>query len=359
MPDATTTQSAGDAIAARKDTLAQAIVELQYARQPAIWALYSERGRAKSIRDTAWHLSYLAEALALNDMQMFVQYADWTKTLFAGLKFPPEVLTSTLECMRDVLPPALAEPMGEVITTWISAALAHLQQPAEAESCYLLEGAPLADLARQYLDLLLKGERQAASWLILNAVDTGAPARDIYLQVFQPALREVGRLWQTNQVTVAQEHYCTASTQLIMAQLYPRIFSAARNGRRMVATCVGGELHEIGLRMVADFFEMAGWDTYYLGANMPAHSVVQAVVDRRADVLAISATMTFHIRLAVELIQAIRANERTRSVRILVGGYPFNLSPDLWRQVGADGHAADADAAIALANQWTCEQGEQ
>ena len=42
----------------------------------------------------------------------------------------------------------------------------------------------------------------------------------------------------------------------------------------MVATCIGGELHEIGIRMVADFFEMEGWDTYYLGANTPADAVV-------------------------------------------------------------------------------------
>ena len=65
-------------------------------------------------------------------------------------------------------------------------------------------------------------------------------------------LREVGRLWQMNRLSVAQEHYVTAATQLIMSQLYPLVFRTARRDRRIVAACVGGELHELGVRMVAD-----------------------------------------------------------------------------------------------------------
>ncbi|HEY5309978.1 MAG TPA: cobalamin B12-binding domain-containing protein, partial [Casimicrobiaceae bacterium] len=52
---------------------------------------------------------------------------------------------------------------------------------------------------------------------------------------------------------------------------------------------VSGDLHELGARMVADFFEMEGWDSYYTGANTPTGGVVQAIVERRPDVLAISA----------------------------------------------------------------------
>ena len=63
---------------------------------------------------------------------------------------------------------------------------------------------------------------------------------------------------------MAQEHYCTAATQLIMSQLYPYIFTTGKNGRVLVGTCVSGDLHEIGVRMVSDFFEMEGWDTFYL-----------------------------------------------------------------------------------------------
>ena len=153
-------------------------------------------------------------------------------------------------------------------------------------------------------------------------------------------------------ISVAQEHYCTAATQLIMSQLYPHIFSVASTGGTLVATCVSGDLHEIGVRMVADFFEMEGWNTYYLGANTPTDEVVGALIERKADILAISATISGHLRAVSALINAVRANEACRHVTILVGGYPFMATSDLWRQIGADGTAPDAQDAIALASQF-------
>ena len=54
-----------------------------------------------------------------------------------------------------------------------------------------------------------------------------------------------------------------------MAQLLSRGDTAERCGRCVVVTCVGGELHELGARMVGDFFDMAGWDTYFCGADTP------------------------------------------------------------------------------------------
>lgn len=216
---------------------------------------------------------------------------------------------------------------------------------------FLVPDAPLANLTRSYLTALLDGDRRQASTLVLDAVATGIPVKDIYLHVFQRAQYEVGRLWQVHDISVAQEHYCTAATQLIMSQLYPHIFSVASTGGTFVATCVSGDLHEIGVRMVADFFEIDGWNTYYLGANTPDADVVAAVIERKADLLGISATISGHLRAVSALIKAVRANDACRHVTILVGGYPFAVAPDLWREVGADGTALDAQAAIVLAGQ--------
>jgi methylmalonyl-CoA mutase cobalamin-binding domain/chain len=207
------------------------------------------------------------------------------------------------------------------------------------------------DSAQQYLDALLRGQRRIASQLVLDSVEQGTNIRDVYLHVFQRSQYEIGRLWQMNRITVAQEHYCTAATQLITSQLYPHLFSTDRIGRRLVATCVGDELHELGVRMVADFFEMEGWDTYYVGANAPIQSIVQVVAEHETDVLGISATMTFHLRDVASLIAQVRKAHTGRDVTILVGGYPFNVAPDLWRELGADGHARDAEEAVGLANQ--------
>lgn len=212
-------------------------------------------------------------------------------------------------------------------------------------------GRDLRLLARTYLDHLLNAERAAAADLILKAVKSGVNVRDVYLGVFQPCLYEVGRLWQLNLASVAQEHYCTAATQQVMSRLYPYIFSMTRKDRKMVATCVSGELHEIGARMVADFFEMDGWDTYYLGANAPVDAILSSLADRSADVLAVSATLTSHVGRARELVQAVKSSPLGKNVRVMVGGWPFLLSPGLWRDIGADATAADARQALVQAEE--------
>jgi methanogenic corrinoid protein MtbC1 len=337
-------------IRAKRDALAQDIVTRQYQRKPERWVLYGEPGRDKSQRDAAYHLSYLCESVNASDPTLFREYVAWLKVLFTGLGFPTEVVPETLKCIREVLEETLPAEMAAVAGQYVETALSHVKAAPSTLQSFLSTRSHLAELARQYLEALLHGKRHIAGRLIMDAVDGGASIKSIYLQVFQRTQREVGRLWQMNQISVAQEHFCTAATQFIMSQLYPYVFSAERIGRRMVATSVDDELHELGVRMVADFFQLEGWDTYYLGANTPTHSILQTLEDLQPDLLALSVTMAFHLPAVAELIADIRATEGTRQIPVLVGGYPFNVSAGLWRQVDADGFAPDAEAAVAVGN---------
>lgn len=200
-----------------------------------------------------------------------------------------------------------------------------------------------------YVAALQAGDRRRALRVAQAALDDGIDIRDLYLDVFQPAMHEVGRLWESNQFTVAQEHLATAITQSVMAQIYARIFTSPTRGRKVIATCIGGELHELGIRMVADFFEIEGYDVYYLGANMPVPDVVRMINDRRADFLAISVTLGSHLPQARNLIQAVRASPQGQHIKILVGGQPFNRTPDAYQAIGADFTAKDAREAVERA----------
>lgn len=346
-----TAKQASAIILAQRDTLAEALVARQYQLQSQFWNPFGEAGRAKSVRDAGYHLTYLSEALSASDPTLFVEYVIWAKALFAGLKFPDDVLQQSLECMRAAFQTLLPENVRAVADAYVQAGLNALPRAATTPASFIEPDAPLGDLARAYLDALLRGDRAAASRMILDAVERGTSVKQIYLDVFQRTQREIGRLWQTNQISVAQEHYCTAATQMVMSQLYPRIFAGAKSGHKLVVTCIGGELHEIGARMVADFFEMEGWDTYFLGANTPTDAILRTLDERRADALAISATMTFHVRHVAELIERVRATNWNKPPKLLVGGYPFNLSPQLWQTLGADGYARDAQGAIGVMTQ--------
>lgn len=326
-------------------SLAEEIVSLHYARAGRVWNSYGNTGWQKSVRDVGYHLNYLAEAIEADDAGLFTEYVEWVRGLFIGLNFPENTLEITLECMQIVLNdyPA-AQPI-------LDAALHVLENPYIHTLSFVQPQSRLGELAETYLHYLLDGKRYLASDLILQSVRTGTPIPDLYLHVFQPVQHEIGRLWHTNQISVAQEHYCTAATQMIMSQLYPYIFSGERKGPHVVVACVGGELHEIGARMVADFFEMHGWNTTFLGANTPQTEILHALELWNAQLLALSVTMTFHVGQARDLITQLRARPSVSQIPVMVGGYPFNLAPGLWRSVGANGYAYDAPGAITEAHR--------
>ncbi|NBD35412.1 MAG: cobalamin B12-binding domain protein [Chloroflexi bacterium] len=333
----------------RKQELAQDITAQHYKDHPQLHQQHGEEGRAKCRQDVGHHLTYLSEAIGLEQPELFAHYIAWVKIVLEKRGMPSQILADNLHYLHDALLAALPAEMHDIITAHLEAGLDTLAKSGEEHS-YLSPEAPHHTLARDYLHALLNGERHAASLMIQKSVTSGIPVKEIYLHVFQPVQYEIGRLWQINEISVAEEHYATAVTQLIMSQLYPEIFATERNGHTLVATCVGGELHEIGVRMVADFFEMAGWDTFYLGANTPSDSIIYTLQERNAEILAISVTLASHIDQMTQLIQTIRRSD-AGEVKILVGGYPFNQAPQLWKKIGADGYGASADEAIAVSER--------
>jgi methanogenic corrinoid protein MtbC1 len=222
-----------------------------------------------------------------------------------------------------------------------------------------MKDAPLASellaVSRQYVDLLRNAERRAAIDLVLRAADEH-PVEQIYTGLLQEAQYEVGRLWEANEISVAQEHYSTAVTQLVMSLLYPRICDTPKTRGAFVGVCVEGELHEVGIRMVCDLFELRGWQSSYLGSSMPPADLLRFIEQKRPDVIGISAIYEANVESARQLIVQLRSIGPS-GVTILAGGRPFLGQPELWREIGADGSAADAAASVEIAESLLTSTG--
>lgn len=334
-------------IDAARPALVARIVQRHYERDPELERRYGPRGRARCAEDADYHLHYLSEAIRAGSPALFVDYAVWAADMLASRSVPAADLDANLEVLVSSVAESLGAAEGAVAAVYVDAARRAIAAPAAGAP------APLSDLARRYLLLLLEGRRREAEQLVVGALADGTPLHQIYIDVFQGSQREVGRLWQRNQLTIAQEHLCTAATERIMARVIATHTMQARLQRCIVIASVASEQHEMGARVLADFFEMDGWDAIFLGANTPASGVVEVVRDRQAAALAISATMTFHIPQVRDVIIRVRAHRDLSGVRVLVGGHPFNVDPDLWRRVGADGYAPDARSAVLEARRLT------
>lgn len=334
--------------------LAEEIVTKQFKSQLEFNEYYGEQEFKKYIEDTEYSLSYLFEAIEASSPELFSDYIAWEKIFLVNLGIPEERLIERLELMEDVLINNLPPEKSSLAVKYIEDGIDNLTEQPDYSS-FINEDKPLVKLLEQYLEMLLNGDRHSAGKMIIEAVDNGISVKDIYLHVFQSSLYEIGRLWQENKITVAQEHYCTAATQMIMSQLYPYITRNEKSGHVIVATSVSRELHEIGVRMVADFFEMDGWNTFYLGANTPTESIVKTIINNKADLLLLSTTISSHIGELMDLIKNVRKCEECRNPKIIVGGYPFKVDKDLWKKVGADGQAEDAETAVELAEKLVTE----
>ena len=337
----------------QKQILAQAIVTAQYQRQSAEWSRYGQAHMATSVRDTGYHLDHLAQAIELDSLPLLIEYSAWCKTLFVHLQLPRETLEVTFECMREVLQRQLPADAAAVAGSYIDAVLQNLPNVSTALPSFLLPDAPFTELAHAYLAALLQYQHHIAHQLIRNAVAQQVRIQDIALHIFQVCQREIGRLWQTRQINVAQEHYATAVTQNIIAQLYPQIFAygLAVKKHRVLIACAEGELHELGARILADFFEMDGWDTTFIGANTPTSGILELVKTLQPDLLCLSATTSMHLNQISRIITLVRALATPHPLPILVGGYAFNQVPNLWQQIGADGYAIDAQQTLLVAHE--------
>ena len=207
---------------------------------------------------------------------------------------------------------------------------------------------PLTEATRAYVEHVVAGDRDAAVRLVMGAVEEGHDVRELLLGVLQPAQVEIGRQWERGEITVAQEHFATAVTELLMTLLYPHLFGGFPSGRRVVAVGMGSSGHEIGIRMVTDLLSTAGWSTTYLGCGVPPDRVVEELVGSQAHVLALSATMAGHVPLARTMVAAVRADPRCAGVKVVVGGRALQLAPGLVVPIGADAVAKDAVEALTV-----------
>lgn len=209
---------------------------------------------------------------------------------------------------------------------------------------------PLANLRAAYLRAMQIGSGRAADKVLQEALDTKTAVGDIYLDVFQPTSYEIGRLWQRNEFSVAQEHLATAIIERQMGELHPLFRPVQSRPKTLVIGCVDQELHRVGVRMVADFFEQDGWDVYYLGAGVPEAHFIGMARELHADLIGLAAQMVYHVPSIADFVRALdRAG--LGGIPVMAGGFPFVQQPELYKSLGVRFASADARAAVRQANE--------
>jgi hypothetical protein len=125
-------------------------------------------------------------------------------------------------------------------------------------------------IGERYLAALCAADAPTAEAVVAEALVAGVAPTTIQVRVIGAAMERIGELWEQGEVTVADEHVATVLSYRALLPLQELLqIAPPRSRERVVLAAVEGQAHVLGLRMVADVLEGAGFEVLYLGADDP------------------------------------------------------------------------------------------
>jgi len=342
-------QFLGQYLAAEARTIAADAAERLIDRNPDVSVRFSPQPAAKwRVHLEGWATD-LAAAINVDCPDLFASRLRWCAVAFAARSVPHGDLKAALEAFRYSLGRHVPKEDVPVLSPYFDAAERFLNDPTTM-------GGPedaverLSRLSMSVLVAVLEGERLQACGLVMEAIRTGTlSAGTVHSAVVAPVMREVGRLWHLGELSVAEEHFATATMQTLLAQVQMFMPKKPKNGRTLLAASVEGNSHELGIRVLADAFEAEGWRTIFLGGSVPIEDVAQAVIDFDVHLVALSATLSQHLHVLGDAVAAAKSARPENPPRVIVGGAALSMAPGAWKELGADACATSPSEAIALA----------
>ncbi|MCA9322258.1 MAG: cobalamin-dependent protein, partial [Planctomycetes bacterium] len=296
---------------------------------------------------TEVRLRFLAESLFVERPAIFEDHLVWTRSALATRDGDPSVTEANLESMAQELMGWLPEGCGAMAESYVRRGLEAFRAAPAGASTHLPEELPFLDEARGYLVAVLEARTDDALEIVDRLLDAGHPLDAILSSIIIPVQREIGRMWQIGDATVADEHLLTRTTERVIRALENRK-RTDRNGRRVLFAAAEGDMHELGQQIAALYFAEAGWNPVVFGASMPIESVLQAITDYAPRLIAVSIQIGLHVRGAAALVARIR---ESNDIPILIGGRMLEVVPDLWEVLGADGGSCDAAGSVRKASE--------
>jgi methanogenic corrinoid protein MtbC1 len=114
-----------------------------------------------------------------------------------------------------------------------------------------------------------------------------ATVEQVCLHVLEPVLVEIGDCWERGEISVSAEHFATAFVLRKLGALFNVSGPDAGRGPIMAA-CIEGELHEVGLLLTCLLLSRRGYRVIYLGPNLPTGDLIQAIRSIRPAMILLS-----------------------------------------------------------------------
>ncbi|APG23753.1 corrinoid protein [Syntrophotalea acetylenica] len=204
----------------------------------------------------------------------------------------------------------------------------------------------LKDLAEGVLNM----DEDLAVAVAREAIDIGLDAFDAITNGLVVGMNRAGELYDQEEYFVPELLICSDALYAGLEVLKPHI--KKDNARSRIGCVIGvveGDTHDIGKNLVKIMLDVAGFEIYDLGRNVPLADFVRKAQEVGARLICLSTLMTTTMDSMAAIIRMLEQEGIRDQFKVLIGGGP--ISQAFADRIGADGYADNAASAVRVANQ--------
>ena len=206
----------------------------------------------------------------------------------------------------------------------------------------------MSDTLNQLAEKLYDGDADAVAELAQRALDEGLTPAEVLHDGLIAGMDRVGVDFRASVLYVPEVLIAARAMHAGMDVLDPLLAeSDVPSAGKVVVGTVVGDLHDIGKNLVAMMLEGGGFKVVDLGIDVAPEKFVEAVKTEQPDLVGLSALLTTTMPGMRGTIDALMEAGMRENVKVMVGGAPVTQA--FADEIGADGYAPDAAAAVDLA----------
>ncbi len=186
--------------------------------------------------------------------------------------------------------------------------------------------------------------------LVRSGIDEGLPAKAILNDGLIAAMDVIGDKMESGDMFIPEVLKCARAMGTALGVLKPHLsVDGSDTAGKVVIGTVKGDLHDIGKNLVAMMLESGGFEVINIGIDVAPEKFVESIQEHKPKIIAISALLTTTMPMMKGTIETIDRNGGRSGAKIIVGGAP--VTKTFAEEIGADGYAADAGAAVKLSKR--------
>ena len=158
------------------------------------------------------------------------------------------------------------------------------------------------------------------------------------------ALEQIGTAWEEGEASLSQVYMSGVICEKLIGE-HLWVAETAPNNSSKMAIGVLLDHHDLGKKIVSSILKASGYTLLDFGKGLSVSEIVQKAVEHNVEILLISTLMLNSALKVRDVKDRLAANSST--AKIITGGAPFRIDPNLWDEVGADANSKNASDVIA------------